>query len=144
MCRIAPNSLVQPPAAAACLIKHQGQLLALQKDQTDHWWLPQQRLNKALSPQCTAHQAVWKNTGLNVEVGPLLMTGKNQIQYFSCQLTDPYTQQLSTFDVPPWANREVQHIALVDPFALKQQEWNEQINLIEIRQAFTLIDKQTP
>ncbi|MGS2719728.1 hypothetical protein [Paraglaciecola aestuariivivens] len=144
MCRTHPNIQYKQASAAACLIKHNGQLLALQNDSSELWHLPQQRLNPNLSGQCNAHQAVWKATGLNVEVGQLLMTDSHQVQYFSCAITDSYAQELTEFSLPAFASRNLTQIALIDPFAIQPQQWSEQSDLIKVRQAFTQIDFNAP
>ncbi|WP_252732149.1 hypothetical protein [Paraglaciecola arctica] len=137
MCRTAKLDTELPPAAAACLIKSNSRLLAIKTHNDDNWNLPNLKLQKTTSAQCTAHTAVWKTTGLNVEVGKLLFADQHHTQYFECQLSDEYSSQLETFPVPPWASRRTAHIALIDPFETQQDQWVKDINLIQLREAYT-------
>lgn len=139
-CRINPELSASDPAPAGCLIKLDGKLVALQSDHEDLWFLPQQRIQNNISAQCTAHQAAWKNTGLNVEVNQLLYVDDENTHYYSCTLTDRFSQDLQSLDVPPWASRNVTKVGLVDLFATEDNEWSERHKLIEIRQAFTKIE----
>jgi hypothetical protein len=140
MCR---KSSVYPeivPSAAACLIKTNGKLLAINSHSVEGWHLPTHKQKTSTSAQCTAHKAVWKTTGLNVEVGKLLFTAENQTQYFACKLTDDYSKQLEEFPVPSWANRSTNHIALIDPFETQQSQWIIDINLIDVRKAYNQLE----
>ena len=141
-CRTNSRYLNDPPAPAACLIKLDGKLVALQTNHNEQWLLPHQRLQSHLSAQCTAHQAAWTNTGLNVEVNQLLYVDEQNTHFYACVLTDNYALALRTMEVPPWAKRSVTNIALVDPFATQDNDWNENLKLIEIRQAFTQIESK--
>ncbi|MEP1444812.1 MAG: hypothetical protein ABJK37_01685 [Paraglaciecola sp.] len=137
MCRTGNVDTELPPAAAACLIKSNSRLLAIKTHSEDAWNLPNLKLQKKTSAQCTAHSAVWKTTGLNVEVGKLLFTDQNQMKYFECTLSDEYSSQLQTFPVPAWASRRTAKIALIDPFETHQDQWAKDINLINLRKAYT-------
>lgn len=136
MCRTADLYSESAPSAAACLIKSNGRLLAITQQKSDSWTLPFHKQHQAISAQCTAHKAVWKTTGLNVEVGELLFTSKSQTQFFACKLTDDYSKQLTDFPVPPWARRATTKIALIDPFNTQQHQWVDELDVIQIRQGF--------
>jgi hypothetical protein len=140
MCRTSVLYTETPPSAAACLIKSNFQLLAIKSHDDDAWNLPTHKQQKSTSAQCTAHRAVWKTTGLNVEVGKLLFTAPNQTQYFDCKLTDDFSKQLEMFPVPPWADRKTRNITLVDPFDTEEDHWVEDINLIILREAFNQLE----
>jgi hypothetical protein len=140
MCRTDAQFPESAPAAAACLIKSNGKLLVIKNIDDDAWNLPNHKLQKSTSAQCTAHLAVWKTTGLNSEVGHLLFTDQNQTQYFECKLTDDFSSQLTAFPVPSWANRKVSDISLTDPFSTQQDQWVDDINLIDVREAYNRLD----
>jgi hypothetical protein len=139
MCRLDAQQLEMKPSAAACLIKTQGKLLAI-KNNANGWNLPTNKQQKSTSAQCTAHNAAWKTTGLNVEVGKLLFTSSSQIQYFACSLTDDLSKKLIEFPIPPWGKRETSEISLVDPFETQQEQWAKSINLIDLRKAFNQLE----
>jgi hypothetical protein len=137
MCRVKPQFQSDEQAPAACLIKLDNRLIAIQHNNSTTWSFPQQRRQTNLSAQCSAHLAVWKDTGLNVEVGKLLFTSKTNTQFYACQLSDDYAQALDTLDVLPWASRTVTKVALVDPFSTQYHDWDKNLDLIKIRKAFT-------
>lgn len=143
-CRTNPLYPTNDPAPAACLIKLDKKLVAIQTNHNHQWLLPQQRLQKDLSAQCTAHQAAWVNTGLNVEVNQLLYIDEQNTHFYHCALTDSYSLALKIWDVPPWAKRSVTKVALVDPFATEYKDWSDKLKLIEIRQAFSKIESKIP
>lgn len=136
MCRTNALYTETEPSEAACLIKSNIQLLVIKNHDDEGWNLPTHKQQTSTSAQCTAHRAVWKTTGLNVEVGKLLYTAPNQVQYFACELTDDFSSQLTLFTVPSWAERNTRHIALIDPFDTQQNHWVESINLIDVREAY--------
>ena len=140
MCRTNVLYTETKPSAAACLIKSNIQLLAVKNNNEDGWNLPTHKQQKLISAQCTAHQAVWGTTGLNVEVGKLLFTAPNQTQYFECKLTDDFSSQLQVFPVPSWARRETTHISLIDPFDTEQDHWANDIDLIKLREVYNQLE----
>ncbi|MFT6779709.1 hypothetical protein [uncultured Paraglaciecola sp.] len=140
MCRTNIVYTQTKPSVAACLIKSNVQLLVIKNHGDDGWDLPTHKQQTSTSAQCTAHRAVWKSTGLNVEVGKLLFTAPNKTQYFACKLTDDYSRQLQRFPVPSWAKRKTSNIALVDPFDTQQHHWVDDINLIDVRKAFNQLE----
>jgi hypothetical protein len=84
------------------------------------WDLPIHKQQKLISAQCTARQAVWETTGLNVEVGKLLFTAPDETQYFECKLTDVFSRQLQGYPVPAWTQRKTSEISLVDSLSSEQ------------------------
>tara|TARA_R110002153_G_scaffold241605_1_gene396737 strand:- start:18694 stop:19257 length:564 start_codon:yes stop_codon:yes gene_type:complete len=128
------------PSPAACLIKSNVQLLAIKNHGDEGWNVPTHKQLKSTSAQCTAHLAVWKTTGLNVEVGKLLYTAPNQTHYFACRLTDDYSSQLQQFPVPSWAKRKTTQISLINPFDTQQDQWVTDINLISLREAYNQLE----
>jgi hypothetical protein len=137
MCRVKASLKELPPAPAACLIKLNGKLLALKNNNSENWHLPADKLQKKTNAQCTAHQAVWKTTGLNVEVGKLLLIDNHNTHYFSCQTNSLFSRELTYLPVPPWSLNRVSQINLVNPFETEDQEWADEIDLIKLRKAFT-------
>jgi hypothetical protein len=128
------------PSAAACLIKSNVQLLVVKNHDTKGWDLPTHKQQNLISAQCTAHQAVWGTTGLNVEVGKLLFTAPDETQYFECKLTDDFSRQLQAFPVPAWAQRKTSEISLINPFSTEQDHWVNDINLIILREAYNQLE----
>lgn len=140
MCRTNILYTQTEPSAAACLIKSNVQLLVIKNYNDDAWRLPSRKQQNLTSAQCTAHQAVWKATGLNVEVGKLLFTAPDQIRYFECKLTDEFSRQLEVFPVPSWARHKTSNISLIDPFDTESEQWVNNINLIQLREAYKQLE----
>jgi hypothetical protein len=140
MCRTNILYIETKPSAAACLIKSNVQLLVIKDHDDDGWNLPTHKQQKSTSAQCSAHRAVWKTTGLNVEVGKLLFTASNQTQYFACKLTDDFSSQLEQFPVPSWAKHKTSKVSLIDPFDSQQKHWVNDIDLIDVREAYNKLE----
>ncbi|MEP0355920.1 MAG: hypothetical protein ABJH06_00145 [Paraglaciecola sp.] len=144
MCRIKQSLNELAPAQAACLIVKDNKILVLRHKDNDDWHIPQGKALKSTSAQCTAHSVVWKNTGLNVEVGELLLTDSSNTQYFACRLTDKLSQQIEELSVPEWANRNVADVSFVDPYALTNDNFSGTIVLHQLREAFVSIEQSEP
>ena len=140
MCRTNVLYTQTEPSAAACLIKSNVQLLVIKNHDNDAWNLPSHKQQNLISAQCTAHRGVWEATGLNVEVGKLLFTAADQTEYFECKLTDEFSRQLDIFPVPSWAQRKTSEIALINPFETEPDHWVNDINLIQLREAYNQLE----
>ena len=139
MCRVNDNQTPLEPAPSACLVKLNQKLLVLQTNQSEHFTLPLTKRQQT-SAQCTAHQGVWKTTGLNVKVNQLLYVDKSNVHYFSCEADTEFASDLTQLPVPPWANQNIKHISLVNPFKTQQHDWHETIDVIALRDAFTRLE----
>ncbi len=142
MCRIASAQNKMPPAPAACLIKLNKKLLAVQYKGQEKLNVPNDRPSN-ISAQCIAHQSVWKTTGLNIKVNQLLFIDNNNIHYFACTTDGSFSADLTTLPVPEWANHYVEHIKLVDPFITTKEQWEPHVNLIKVREAYTQLPYYT-
>ncbi|MCF2950044.1 hypothetical protein L0668_18135 [Paraglaciecola aquimarina] len=137
MCRVQPSEKPLSPAPAVCLIKLNSKLLAITTHQQELWSLPVEKQHKAKSAQCSAHQAVWKSTGLNVEVGELLFTDEKNVHYFSCIAQNPLTKDQIQLPVPTWATSKVNNIQLINPYQTQAEDWSPRHDLLKLREAFT-------
>jgi ADP-ribose pyrophosphatase YjhB (NUDIX family) len=136
MCRIAVSYSPAPPASAACLIKLNTKLLAIRLQNESGWQLPTGSLNTKQSAQCSAHQAVWQSTGLNVEVGQLLGHSPDNTQLFACALSNGFDDPTLDIPVPNWANHKVAKIHFVDPNNTSQSQWSDNSDLSQLRTLF--------
>ncbi|WP_233267280.1 hypothetical protein [Paraglaciecola sp. L3A3] len=128
------------PAEAVCLIKLNGKLIAVKNNNMEKWDLPKDKQQGNLSAQCTAHQAAWKATGLNVEIGQLLWVDEGNTHYFTCLASSQFSSTQQDFPVPPWANHKIEKIGLLDPFATRDEDWEPRLDVIKLREAFTQIE----
>lgn len=136
-CRIKPLTTELPAASAICLIKMNGKLLALKHASSDLWNLPYQKQQHNISAQCTAHQSAWKTAGLNVEVGNLQFVNQQNTHFFNCVISGQFLPSQSNLPVPAWANKNVKNIEMINIFATRENQWENTIDLIQLRTAFT-------
>ncbi|KXI28724.1 hypothetical protein AX660_16045 [Paraglaciecola hydrolytica] len=104
------------------------------------WQLPIGKSQANQSAQCTAHQAVWLNTGLNVEVAEKLGETRDHVQIYHCILTSGFDSQIQDFPVPEWAQHKIAKIEGVNPFETSAKQWVDNVDLIEIRALFNQIN----
>lgn len=136
MCRVNKSLADIPPAPAACLIKLNKKLLAVQLIEQSSFTLPFEK-QSTQTAQCTAHQGVWKSTGLNIEVNQLLFVGADNTHYFACKANGQFSSDQTSLPVPAWATHKIAHIRFINPFASTKDEWSRSIDLIKLREAFT-------
>ncbi|MGJ8679698.1 hypothetical protein [Paraglaciecola sp.] len=137
MCRIQAQQKTLPPAPAACLIKLNGKLLAIETLKEKTWSVPIEKQNKDQSAQCSAHQAAWNSTGLNVEIRELLFVSQNNTHYFACTANNPLGETEVQLPVPAWSKHKINKIQLVNPYETRPQDWSAAFDLVKIRDAFT-------
>lgn len=136
MCRMQENVIPAPSAPAACLVKLDTKLLVINLQSENGWQLPEGNLNSKKSAQCTAHQAVWQNTGLNVEVGQLLITTPDNLHIYNCVLSNSFDELTQNIPVPDWAHRKVRNISFVNPYIISPRQWSQKSDLILVRNLF--------
>lgn len=136
MCRIAPTFSASPAAPAACFIKLDTKLLVIKLQNDNGWQLPSGSINMQQSAQCTAHQAVWQNTGLNVEVGQLLATRPDKMHIYACSLSNGFENLAQALPVPEWAERKVANINVINPNLTTSSQWSEKSDLILLTELF--------
>jgi hypothetical protein len=136
MCRIAPTFLPAPAAPAACFIKLDTKLLVIKIQNDNGWQLPSGGINMQQSAQCTAHQAVWQNTGLNVEVGQLLAIEPDNMHIYACALSNGFENLTQALPVPEWAQRKVDYINVINPNLTTSSQWSEKSDLILLTELF--------
>lgn len=140
MCRIAPMFSPAPAAPAACLIKSATTLLVLSLQNDEGWQLPTGNVNNKKSAQCTAHQAVWQSTGLNVEVGQHLATSSDNLHYYACTLSNGFNTLTPALPVPAWAQRKVVKISFVNPNDTSASQWSTKSDLNLIQALFNKLN----
>lgn len=139
MCRSNPQFPADPPAAAACLIRLDNQVLAISPIK-GKWQLPTAKAAPDLSAQCTAHRAVWEHSGLNVEVMEKLGTTVANTHIYHCELHSGFDGQTQSFPVPEWANHKIERIELLNPYDTLPTEWSDDVDLIQVRTYFNQIN----
>ncbi len=121
-CRINNHFASNHQGSAACVVVLSNKLLVLQL-QPRAYNLAIAESNRSRSAQCSAHHAMWQQTGLNVEVGEVLGIHANGTWLFACNLNAGFDGTEPPFDAPPWSAKNVEKIAFIDPFLIEQDNW---------------------
>jgi hypothetical protein len=98
------------------------------------------------SAQCLAHHAMWRDTGLNVEVQQVVGTQTDGTWLFSCEVNAGFDGTEEPFAAPPWSNDNVEYIAFIDPFNIELQNWANRDHFTVMRDAYVLegVQKASP
>jgi phosphatase NudJ len=147
ICRVS-NSLVQvqqnidqqaqaSPIAAACLIKANSKVLLVEHRLSGKFDFPGGGRGEGESLACTAHRETWEETGFNVEVSQYLLTTKNGLVLFGCQLDAGLENLPDKFEAPRWAQVEITGLAKIDPFVIDQNAMRFADDLIPLRDGYT-------
>lgn len=136
MCRIDSAHYQNVSADAGCIIRVDKYLVTIGNDNSAGLAIPGGKGETQEAAQCTAHRNTWEQTGFNVEVGKLLGKTQGDYHYFECTLAGNFNGELLEFSVPEWANGDVDSIKLVDPFVLEHQQWQNEDELVSIRDMY--------
>lgn len=135
-CRVNANFSSDRTGAAACVVVLNKKLLAIQlKDKSYGLAISNADSNSA---QCNAHSAMWLETGLNVEVGPVLAIQKDGTWLFSCETSAGFDGTESPFPAPEWSAKETENLAFIDPFLIRIEDWHIPEHFITSRDAYVL------
>lgn len=88
------------------------------------------------SMQCAAHQAMWQQTGFNVEVGPLVATQKDGSLLYACNLEAGYDGTEDSIEAPPWQVKDVNQLIFIQPFEIELDQWQRPDEFSAMRDAF--------
>lgn len=106
----------QQAASAGCFAMKDGDVLVVENLQ-GLVNLPGGSSKEGEAARCTAHRETWEETGLNLEVGELLMVMDTGFHLYHCG----FTADSGTIDPPP--RLEIRRAYLLSPAAFKDQEW---------------------
>lgn len=88
------------------------------------------------SAQCAAHEAMWEQTGFNVQVGLVLAVQNDGTWLFACDLDAGFDGSEPPFDAPEWSSNTIDKIAFIDPFAIEMSNWSQPEHFTVMRNAF--------
>ncbi len=145
----APLSLADTSAKAACIVRMNDKLLVVERSSTLYdlaYSNKHSNMSKKISDgdnadapvtdlQCSAHQAMWEQSGINVRVGDLLTKHKNTY-LFACDLQAGFDGTEDYIPAPPWQPDTVKRLVYVDLFAIEQDQWQNPDNFTSARDAF--------
>jgi hypothetical protein len=93
------------------------------------------------SAQCLAHQAMWQQTGLNVEVQDVAGAQADGTWLFGCYVNAGFDGTEDPFSAPDWSHSNVENIVFIDPFDIELQNWARRDHFTVVRDAYVLQGK---
>lgn len=162
-CRIAKSeanniSALEHNSQAACLVKISGRLLIVERSSGLYDLAYSKNIaetyhednndsskdTQRISAQCAAHQAMWLQTGFNVEVGSLLTTQRNGTKLYACDMQAGFDGSERYIDAPPWRPTGVKKMQFVYPFDIELKQWQHPEHFTAMRDAFVLAPDISP
>lgn len=134
-CRVNAKYVSNHQGPGACVVRMNDLLLAL-KLNNGSYDLPISDSISSQSAQCSAHNEIWQQTGLNIEVEKPLGIQENGTWLFGCKLEAGFDGTEPPFAPTPWANKNIEHIEFVDPFTLDIYNWRNPDQFIVVRDAY--------
>lgn len=130
---------------AACVTRVGNRLLVIQRDNGlfDLAYSDITSIETNLSGQCAAHQAMWQQTGFNVEVGERLTRHSMTKQLYACKLQAGYDGTETFIKAPPWKPHNVQKMVFIYPFDIDLHQWYQADEFIGVRDAYTSAKKSS-
>jgi hypothetical protein len=146
-CRVNAAFASNHKGAGACVVRMNNKLLVTQLT-SGLYDLPSKRygLSDSMSSnvsiiksaQCLAHQAMWQQTGLNVEVQAVIGAQADGTWIFACHINAGFNGTEAPFSPPYWSNSNIQNIAFINPFEIELQDWARQKHFTVVRDAYVL------
>ena len=134
-CRVNAKHASSHQGPAACIVKMNNKLLLMHLD-SGLYNLAISHTVSNQSAQCSAHNEMWRQTGLNVEVEGVVGIQADGTWLFGCKLEAGFDGTEPPFDPAPTANSHVKTIAFVDPFSLDMYNWEKRDQFIVVRDAY--------
>lgn len=141
-CRVDASDASNHQGAGACIVILNGKLLVNTLD-NGLYDLPfidiiSSNQNITKSSQCMAHQSMWQQTGLNVEVKSVLGAQSDGVWLFGCKLEAGFDGTEPPFDAPPWSSKEVETVMFINPFDIELHNWVHREHFEIVRDAYVL------
>jgi 8-oxo-dGTP pyrophosphatase MutT (NUDIX family) len=137
-CRLQPGIDDQHAGNAGCLVRVGDRMLVLRHRWGGYLGLPGGRSDPGETARCTAHRETWEETGLDVEVGQLLMGFVNGFSVFACRTAEPLPAD-AELELPDHATNEVRALMLSNPDDISAEDWRFPSQWGPIRAIFLLV-----
>ena len=134
-CRVNANYISNHQGPAACIIVKQGKLLTKQLN-SGQYDLVHGGASQLRSAQCSAHYAMWQQTGLNVEIENVVGVFDDGTWLFGCNLESGFDGSEEPFKAPAWSSPDVDNILFIDPFTIEHKNWRDPARFITVRDAY--------
>lgn len=141
-CRVNVSASSNHQGPGACIVRLNDKLLVKKLD-SGLYDLPyikniSSNQNNNISAQCHAHQSMWQQTGLNVEVDQVLGAQADGMWLFGCKLEAGFDGTEAPFNAPDWSDNEVEQIMFVNPFDIDLHNWANKDHFEIVRDAYVL------
>ncbi len=140
VCRSVESTL---PAhdALACVIKSDKYALLLE-NAGGLLTIPLASINKQQSEQCALHEQVWQQTGVNVEVGKLVLTTSQNMAVYECTQQAGLDNITGDFPSPGWTGKSLSWVKR-DVFSINIKDMENRDHLIPLRDSVTILHQNT-
>lgn len=136
-CLTAPDIDQSLTGSAACVVLHNGDLLAIRHRFGGKLGLPGGGAHPGESAACTAQRETWEETGLEVRTVRRLVNLGPAAHIFECE---PLEEPDVTAHVPPLhALPEVIGIHWIDPATIDAEDWRFPAQLPELQAAIAAL-----
>ncbi len=135
------DSHPQQHKTLACVIKADAETL-LWQNASGLLELPVAKASGSETEQCTLHREVFQQTGINVEVGKLLLTTKSNMGVYACTQHAGIEGISAPFPTPAWANESLQWVKR-DAYHLSIKDMQNRDHLIPLRDGLSVLFRQS-
>ena len=125
----------------ACLIKADSDIL-LWQNAAGQLELPVALASDAEIEQYALHREIFAQTGVNIEVGKLLLTTKSDMGLYSCTQLAGIEESEDPFPSPTWA-KEILSWVKRDAYNLTIREMENRDHLIPLRDGLSALFRQS-
>lgn len=141
-CRVNASVASNHQGLGACVVRLNDMLLVKKLD-SGLYDLPNIKnissiQNNNTSAQCNAHQSMWQQTGLNVEVEQVVGAQADGMWLFGCKLESGFDGTEAPFKAPAWSADNVETIMFVNPFDIDLHNWANKDHFEIVRDAYVL------
>lgn len=112
------------------------------RDDTGMVTLPMADTQGQANEQCALHQHIWQQTGINVEVGELLVATNRNTAIYECSEQAGLAAINAPFPSPQWANPSLEWVKR-DPFELSERSMTDKDILVPMRDALIRLQQQS-
>lgn len=129
----------KPSANAGCMIRLEDRLLMVMDFWSDRWSLPGGTTESGETPEETAARETLEETGIDVEVGPLLNVAKNGFHIFACKAESIPTRGGKIYPLLEFAF-EIKKVEWIDLQKIADSSWRFRSESALIKSLFEKVE----
>jgi 8-oxo-dGTP pyrophosphatase MutT (NUDIX family) len=119
-CRVDASHADARAGSAACLVRYNDLTLLVEHRIGGKISVPGGAAARGETAQCTAHRETWEETGVEVEVGPLLDRYDYGLHLYACEPVAAVDTQ--SLEFPLWRNLEISKVLWMDPDEIRETD----------------------